>query len=74
MSRRDQLLPILAQLDGHVADDDCSSVDADRWRAEKHHIARMKDALDLARIELERMAPERGQGAQSHSVGLGVEK
>ena len=54
MNRRDQLLPILAQLDGHVADDDCSSVDADRWRAEKRHIARMKDPLDLARIELER--------------------
>ena len=74
MSRKDQLLHILAQPDSHFAADNCSPADTDRWRALKRHIARTKDALDLARIELERMAPERGQGAQSHSVGLGVEK
>jgi hypothetical protein len=32
MSRKDQLLRILAALDGHFAADDCSPADADRWR------------------------------------------
>jgi hypothetical protein len=54
MSRKDQLLRILAQLDKHFAADDCSPADADRWRELKRHIVRFKDALDLARIELDR--------------------
>jgi hypothetical protein len=53
MSRKDQLLRILAQLDKHFAADDCSPADQDRWRELKRHIVRMKDGLDLARIELE---------------------
>ena len=49
MSRKDQLLRILAALDGHFAADDCSPADADRWRELKRHITRIKDGLDLAR-------------------------
>jgi hypothetical protein len=83
MSRKDQLLRILAQLDGHFAADkrrepwrcdNCSPADADRWRALKRHIARTKDALDLARIELERTAPETGKALDHIQWGLGAEK
>ena len=58
MARRDQLVRILAALDGHFAADDISPADADRWRELKRHITRMKDGLDLTRIELESL--ERG--------------
>jgi hypothetical protein len=58
MSRKDQLLRTLAALDGHFAADDCSPADADRWRQLKRHIVRFKDALDLARIELDRSSPD----------------
>ena len=58
MSRKDQLLRILAQLDKHFDDDGCSPADQDRWRELKRYIVRFKDALDLARIELDRKAPE----------------
>jgi hypothetical protein len=73
MSRKDQLLRILAALDGHFAADDCSPADADRWRELKRHIARMKDALDLARIELDRKAPETSTALKHVRWGLGVE-
>jgi hypothetical protein len=53
MPRKDQLLRILAALDGHFAASDCSPADADRWRELKRHIVRMKNGLDLARFELE---------------------
>ena len=36
--------------------------------------ARMKDALDLARIELERTAPETGKVLDHIQWGLGAEK
>jgi hypothetical protein len=32
VSRKDQLIRIIAQLDGHFAADDASPADADRWR------------------------------------------
>jgi hypothetical protein len=63
VSRKDQLLHILAALDGHFAADYCSPADADRWRELLRHIVRMKDALDLARIELDRKAPEPSNAA-----------
>jgi hypothetical protein len=56
MSRKDQLLRIMAALDGHFAADDCTPADADRWRELKRHIVRMRDALDLARIGAHRAA------------------
>jgi hypothetical protein len=43
---------------GHFVADDCSPADADRWRQLKRHIVRFKDALDLARIELDRSSPD----------------
>jgi hypothetical protein len=49
----DQLFRIIAALDSHFASDDQLPADADRWRELKRHIVRMKDGLDLARIELE---------------------
>ena len=74
MSRKDQLLHILAQPDSHFAADNCSPADADRWRALKRHIARTKDALDLARIELERTALETAKALDHIKWGLGAEK
>jgi hypothetical protein len=73
MSRKDQQLRILAQLDKHFAADDCSPADQDRWRELKRHILRMKDALDLARIELDRSAPEPAKALKHVGWGLGVE-
>jgi hypothetical protein len=74
MSRNDQLLRILAQLDGVFAADDISPTDADRWRQLKRHIARMKDALDLARIELDRKVPEPSKALRHVRWGLGVDE
>jgi hypothetical protein len=59
MSRKDQLLRIMAVLDGHFAADDISPADADRWRELKRHVIRMKDALDLVHTTL-REERERG--------------
>ena len=73
MSRKDQLLRILAQLDGHFADDGIAPANQDRWRELKRHVARMKDALDLARIELDRTTPDAGKALQHVRWGLGVE-
>jgi hypothetical protein len=70
MSRKDQPLRILAQLDKHFAADDCSLADADRWRELKRHIVRMKDALDLAGIELDRKAPEPSKALEYVQWGL----
>ena len=74
MSRRDQLLRILVALDGHFSADDCSPADADRWRQLKRHIVCMKDALDLARIELARKAPEPSNALKHVRWGLGEDK
>jgi hypothetical protein len=71
MARRDQLLRILAVLDGHFAADDMSPADADRWRELKRHITRMKDGLDLARIELESL--ERGAPQTKEIVGKALQ-
>jgi hypothetical protein len=75
LSRKEQLLRILAVLDRHFAADDVSPADADRWRELKRHIVRMKDGLDLARMELEsdaRPAEERARKALAHvRFGLG---
>jgi hypothetical protein len=70
MSRKDQLLRILAALDGHFVDDGVSIADQDRWRELKRHIVRMKDALDLARIELDRTAPEPSKALKHVRWGL----
>jgi hypothetical protein len=72
MSRKDQLLRILAALDGHFADEDAFPADADRWRQLKRQIVRMKDALDLARIELDRKAPDPSEALKHVQRGLGV--
>jgi hypothetical protein len=53
-----QLFRLIAQLDSHFAADDQLPADGARWRELKRHITRMKDGLDLARIELESL--ERG--------------
>jgi hypothetical protein len=70
MSRKDQTLRIVAQLD-------VSPADADRWRQCKGNITRMMDGLGLAPIELEsnvRAPEERSRMALRHvRFGLGVE-
>jgi hypothetical protein len=71
MSRKDQLLRILAQLHGHFASDDVSPADADRWRQLKRSIVRMMEGLGLARIELESDAPEVRKVRQHVRFGLG---
>jgi hypothetical protein len=38
--KRDQLLHIIAQLDGHFRSDDVSPADADGWKELKRHIVR----------------------------------
>jgi hypothetical protein len=57
--KRDQLLRIIAQLDGLFAADDCSPADADRWQELKRHITRLRDALLLVETTL-REERERG--------------
>ena len=52
MAKRDHLFRLIAALDAHFADEDAFPADADRWRALKRHIVRMKDGLDTARIEV----------------------
>ena len=52
MSRKGQMLRIIAALDGLFANDAISPADQDRWRELKRHIMRMKDGLDMARIEV----------------------
>jgi hypothetical protein len=47
MAKRDQLLRIIAQLDGLFESEDVSPADADRWRELKRHITRMRTSLDL---------------------------
>jgi hypothetical protein len=73
MTRRDQLVRILAALDGHFAADDVSPADVDRLRELRRHITRMKDGLDIARIELERTAPEASKALKHVRWGLGLE-
>ena len=52
----DQLLRIIAQLDGlFAADDDCSPADADRWQELKRHITRMRTSLDLVATSIAKM-------------------
>jgi hypothetical protein len=48
----DQLFRLIASLDSHFAADDAFPADAARWRELKRHIVRMKDGLDMARIEV----------------------
>ena len=71
MSRKDLLLRILAQQKKHFAADDYSPADTDRWRELKRHIARMKDGLDLAWIELDRTAPDASKALRQVGFGLG---
>jgi hypothetical protein len=47
MSRRDQTLRIVAQLDGLFARDDVSPAGQDRWQELKRHITRMRSSLSL---------------------------
>jgi hypothetical protein len=58
MRHADRLLRILARLDRHFRANDSSTSDADRWRELKNHITRMRDGLDLARVELESPHPD----------------
>jgi hypothetical protein len=71
MARRDQLLHILAVLDGHFAADDVSPAYADRWRELKRHIVCMTDGLVLARIELESL--ERGAPLTKEIAGKALQ-
>ena len=71
MSRKDQLLRILAQLDKHCAADDYSPAAADRWRGLKRHTARMKDGLDLAWIELDGTAQDANNALRHVGYALG---
>jgi hypothetical protein len=67
----DQLFRPLAQLDNHFAAADAFPADADRWRELKRHITRMKDGLDLARIELESL--ERGASQTKEIAGKALQ-
>jgi hypothetical protein len=64
MSRKDQLLRIIARARDHFAADDVSPADADHSRALQRHIERMRDGLDLTRIEFESCAFDRPGGTQ----------
>jgi hypothetical protein len=55
MSRKDQLLRIMAALDGHFAADDCSPADADRWREMKRQVTRMRSSLSLVATSIAKM-------------------
>ena len=55
MAKRDQVLRIIAQLDGLFAADDCSPADADRWRELKRHITRMRSSLSLVATSIAKM-------------------
>jgi hypothetical protein len=64
-------LRILAQLEKHFAAGDYSPADTDRWRELKRHIARMKEGLDWARIELDRTAPDASKALRQVGLALG---
>jgi hypothetical protein len=53
--KRDQVLRIIAQLDGLFASDDVSPADADRWKELKRHITRMRTSLDLVATSIAKM-------------------
>ena len=55
MSRKDQLLRILAVLDGLFASDDVSPADQDRWQELKRHITRMRRSLSLVVTSVSKM-------------------
>jgi len=72
MGRKDQLLRILAALDGHFDADEVSPADQDRWKELKRHIVRMKDGIDMARIEVRGWNDERARVIERHlNFGLG---
>jgi hypothetical protein len=51
----DQVLRIVAQLDGLFAAEGCSPADADRWRELKRHVTRMLSSLILVATSLAKM-------------------
>src|SRR5262249_48575034 len=53
--KRDQLLHIIAQLDGHFRSDDVSPADADGWQKLKRHITRMRSSLSLVATSIAKM-------------------
>jgi hypothetical protein len=55
MSRNDQTLRIIAQLDGHFRSDDVSLADADGWKELKRHITRMRSSLSLVATSIAKM-------------------
>ena len=55
MAKRDQVLRIIAQLDGLFAADDRSPADVDRWRELKRHITRMRSSLSLVATSIAKM-------------------
>jgi hypothetical protein len=57
--KRDQLISLMARMDGHFAADDQSPADRDDWKALKRHIVGMLDGLTLVASEL-RERRERG--------------
>jgi hypothetical protein len=67
----DKLFRILAHLDAHFAADDVLPADADHWHELKRHITRMKDGLDLTRIELESL--ERGASQTKEIAGKALQ-
>jgi len=48
----DQLFGLIAVLDAHFLADDVSEADADRWRALRRHVVRMRDGLLLVETTL----------------------
>jgi hypothetical protein len=55
MAKRDQLLRIIAQLDGLFASDDVSPADKDRWKELKRHVTRMRSSLGLVVTSISKM-------------------
>jgi hypothetical protein len=55
MSRKDQTLRIVAQLDGLFASDDVSPADQDRWKELKRQITRMRSSLSLVATSIAKM-------------------
>jgi hypothetical protein len=51
----DQVLRIIAQLDGLFASDDVSPADADRWQELKRHITCMRSSLGLVATSIAKM-------------------
>jgi hypothetical protein len=71
-AKRDQLFRIIAALDRHFSAEDVSPADAVKWRELKRHIARMKNALELAAVALQEPLTEDTASLIQGYVRLGL--